>query len=106
MASATPYDGMLHLADYWHAVSDVVFGLVLGYVISLVVYLQLFPFFTHHLCHVPRYAMAAVKAAGGGGGDDGSGNGNSVPNGGMREQNGEAGGQLGSPHGELRHLTT
>ena len=40
--------------DYWHHPSDVVAGLGLGFGISLMVYMQLFPWFTHPECDFPR----------------------------------------------------
>ncbi len=47
-------------ADYWHTVSDVCVGLGLGFGISLLAYLKLFPFFTH-VCMTCMSVLRAVK---------------------------------------------
>ncbi|GFH32493.1 acidPPc domain-containing protein, partial [Haematococcus lacustris] len=49
--------------DYWHHVSDVCVGLALGWFIAFVVYLKLYPFFTHPMCDVPLYTLRPARPA-------------------------------------------
>jgi len=61
--------GITRITDYWHHVSDVCFGLALGYFISFVFYNQLFPWFTNQDCCMPlthgRYAGPAFRGGNG-----------------------------------------
>lgn len=47
--------GVTRITDYWHHVSDVCVGLVLGFGVSLIVYKQLYPWFYDENCHQPLY---------------------------------------------------
>ncbi|KAL6751977.1 phosphatidic acid phosphatase type 2/haloperoxidase [Haematococcus lacustris] len=55
--------GVTRITDYWHHVSDVCVGLALGWFIAFVVYLKLYPFFTHPMCDVPLYTLRPARPA-------------------------------------------
>ena len=54
--------GISRVTDNWHFVSDVATGLGLGYLVGLIVYLQLFPWFWDELCDVPVYMLETERS--------------------------------------------